>query len=233
MRSVRSMRQPSVVPAVLQRPAASIIPLLLSVLALSLGGCITENGWKVPGDGPSHADRLLFEEGGNRPPSAATLYSMARIVRAQGKESIYQFMLERIINEHPRFIPAYCDLAEVYASQSDFDAAIETLAAGLRVSPNDPILINDIGMCWLFKKDYVRSLEYFRQAAALAPEDASYRANMAVALGMLGRYEESLSLYEQVIPVWDAHYNLAVLCAARKDDVRAAEERRKARQLAP
>jgi hypothetical protein len=54
--------------------------------------------------------------------------------------------------------------------------------------------------------------------------DARYRGNMALALGMLGRYEESLSLYQQVVSPSDAHFNLAVICDARKDPARAEQE---------
>jgi Flp pilus assembly protein TadD len=43
------------------------------------------------------------------------------------------------------------------------------------------------------------------------PENAKYRANMAVALGLMGRYEESLSLFKQVLPKDQANHNLSVL----------------------
>ncbi len=226
------MKKRQVLPSIFQRSPPLPILFLVLAVALSLGGCAARDNWEGLGDGLSDADRL-FQEGESRPPTAATLYAMARIVKGQGKESVYRFILERIINEYPHFVPAYCDLAELSARQSRFDAAIETLSAGLRVSPDDPVLINDIGICWLLKKNYERSLAYSTQAAALGPGDVSYRANMAVALGMLGRYEECLSLYKQVVPEWDAHYNLAVLCEARKDVGRAAEEYRKARELSP
>jgi tetratricopeptide (TPR) repeat protein len=68
----------------------------------------------------------------------------------------------------------------------------------------------------------------FMRAAEAAPENARYRANMATALGLLGRYEEALALFEQVVPPADAHRNLAVLCEARNDMSRAAEARRRA-----
>jgi len=203
--------------------------LVLPVATLCCLGC-APRGWGGLKGQPGDPD-LMFQEGANRPPTANTLYSMARIVRAQGKEGVYRFVLQRIIRDHPTFLPAYCDLAELEARQSRFDAAMETLAAGLRVSPGDPILINDTGMCLLLMQAYEKSLEYFLKATTINPDDASYRANMAVALGMMGRYDESLSLYKQVVPASEAHHNLGVISSARKDLERAEKEFARAREL--
>ena len=47
------------------------------------------------------------------------------------------------------------------------------------------------------------------------PENAKYRSNMAVALGLMGRDEESLALFKQVLPEDQANHNLSVLREAR------------------
>ena len=56
------------------------------------------------------------------------------------------------------------------------------------------------------------------------PHDARHRANMAAALGMLGRYDESLAEYEKVVAPAAAHYNVAVLAKAREDQPKAEVE---------
>jgi tetratricopeptide (TPR) repeat protein len=173
----------------------------------------------------------LFEKGAGRPPSAETLYTMARILEAQGKDAVQEFLLGRIIEEHPRFLPAYSSLARLRMRQERIREAAGVLQTGLRQAPDDPVLINDLGMCRLLEESYDEALGHFTRAAALDPDESRYRANMAVALGMMGRYDECLSLYAQVVPPWDAHHNLAVLCEARSDRRRAAEEHRRARRL--
>ncbi|MGB6909635.1 MAG: tetratricopeptide repeat protein [Methyloceanibacter sp.] len=72
-------------------------------------------------------------------------------------------------------------------------------------------------MCMLVGDRYGEALSMFSEAAGIMPEDARYRANMAVALGMMGRYAEALSLYEQIMSSSDAHHNLAILREARND----------------
>lgn len=159
---------------------------------------------------------LEFQRQANRPPSAKTLYAMAEILATQGKDSQCEFVLKRIIREHPQFIPAYNSLAELQMRQRRLNEAIEIISRGLRVSSGDPILLNNLGMCWIIRREYEKALEMFTMAAGVLPENVRYRANMAVALGLMGRDEESLSLFKQVLPEEQANHNLDVLREARK-----------------
>ena len=59
---------------------------------------------------------------------------------------------------------------------------------------------------------------------AAAPAERLYQANLAMAVGMGGRYDQSLVLYQDVLPAAEAHYNLALLCQARGDTTRADQE---------
>jgi tetratricopeptide (TPR) repeat protein len=172
-----------------------------------------------------------FEKGANRAPSAQTLYRMAQIMTGQGRDPEAEYVLRRIIKEYKEYVPAYCALAESQMRGRRVDEAIVTLQAGLKVLPKEAILHNDIGMCRLMKKEYAAALKCFTDSAAIAPHDARFRANMAMTLGLMGRYEESLNLYLQVLTPADAHYNLGVVCEARKDTARAEKEFRKAKDL--
>jgi hypothetical protein len=55
------------------------------------------------------------------------------------------------------------------------------------------------------------------------PENVKYRANMAVALGLMGRDEESLSLFNQILPEDQAKHNLSVLQEARSSEKPASD----------
>jgi len=71
--------------------------------------------------------------------------------------------------------------------------------------------LNNLGMCWIVSHDYKEALEMFTQAAGVMPENTRYRANMAMTLGLMGRYEESLFLFEQILPEEQVKNNLNVL----------------------
>jgi Flp pilus assembly protein TadD len=145
------------------------------------------------------------------PPSAKTLYALAEILATQGKDKECEFVLRRCVQEHSRFTPAYNSLAELQMRQGRIHEAVDTLTAALQIRPRDPVLLNNLGMCLLLRKEYVRALDHFTRAAGLVPENEKYRGNMAAALGLLGRQEESLALLQQVLPGDKADYNAEVL----------------------
>ena len=150
------------------------------------------------------------------PPTPKTLYAMADILATQGRDSECESLLKRIVREDPKFLPAYNALAELQMRQGRTNAAIETLQGTLAIQPGDPVLLNNLGMCRIAEHDYESALTMFSKAAGIMPENAKYRANMAVALGLMGRDEESLSLFKQVMPEDQANHNLGVLREARK-----------------
>lgn len=158
-----------------------------------------------------------FTKGSELPPSPTTLLALARIYRSQQRSAEAQTLLLQIIYENPRFVPAYCELAELQLKERRLHDAEATLEKGLRISRHDPVLLNNLGICRLMKSEYAGALEAFTQAAAVAPHDPRYRANMAVVLGLLGREEEALALYEQVLPPDEVASNLLVLRNARRE----------------
>ncbi len=186
--------------------------LVIALLGVALPGC-TQTSRLIP---YSRAQaNIKFEKSRDPPPTPKALYAMARILGKQGKDATCQLVLLRIIREHRNFIPAYNELAQLHVRQGALDNAVQTLLAGLHVVPNEPVLLNNLGMCWLLKKDYTGALENFTKAASLAPHNERYRSNLAVALAMAGRYEEALALFMQVLPLEDANHNMEVLAHAR------------------
>lgn len=186
------------------------------ICLLCLSGCSESAGVKSNMDSVLNNSDLEFQRQANQPPSAKTLYAMAEILAAQGRDSQCEFVLRRIIREHPQFTQAYNSLAELQMRQSRLNEAIETISCGLRVHPGDPILLNNLGMCWMIRREYEKALKMFTMAAGVLPENVRYRANMAVALGLMGRDEESLSLFKQVLPEDQAKHNLKILQEAGK-----------------
>jgi len=156
-------------------------------------------------------DDADFASGANRPPTAKTLFATADILVMQGKDTEAGVILRRLIKEYPLFMPAYNSLAELEMRQHRIKEAIQTISSGLLVNHRDPVLLNNLGMCWIVSHDYKKALEMFTQAAGVMPENARYRANMAMTLGLTGRYEESLSLFAQILPEEQVEHNLEVL----------------------
>jgi Flp pilus assembly protein TadD len=157
------------------------------------------------------------KERSDLPPTSKTLYSMAEILAVQGRDSESEFILKQCIAEYPDFTPAYNALAELQMRQGRINQAINTLNRGMEVGPRDPIIMNNLGMCYLIREDYPKALDLFTQAAGILPEKTRYRANMAVVLSFMRRDEEALALYMQILPENSAEKNLQIIKESREN----------------
>ena len=185
------------------------------VCILCMSGCTEPAASGTNTDWVMDGSELDFQTQSNNPPTEKTLCAMAEILAAQGRDSECEYVLKKIIQDNPKFLPAYNSLAELQMRQSQTNAAIETLQHALNINSEDAVLLNNLGMCWIVRRDYQNALNMFTKAAGIMPENVKYRANMAVALGLMGRDEESLSLFRQVLPEDQAKHNLSVLKEAR------------------
>jgi serine/threonine-protein kinase len=148
---------------------------------------------------------------------------MADILATQGKDTECEFVLRRCIRQYPQFTPAHASLAELQMRQGRVHEAVDVLSGALQIRPRDPVLLNNLGMCFLVRKEYEKALEQFTKAAGLIPESKRYRANMATTLGLLGRHEESSALLQQILPEEKAQHNAEVLRRAREREIPASD----------
>lgn len=153
----------------------------------------------------------------DRAPTAKTLYTMANVLAAQGNDLKCEAVFRRIIRDHSDFFPVYNSLAELLMRQGRTNEAMETINRGLGIRPRDPVLLNNLGMCRVIQRDYENAMVMFTKSAGIMPENARYRANMAMTLALMGRYDESLSLYKQILPEDKASHNVSILQKAREE----------------
>lgn len=203
-------------------------PLAVLGLVLLAGGCEST---------PTYSSQLeqdaAFARGRDEPPSAKTLYRLARVLSVQGRWAESSASLVACIERYPEFMPAYCDLAALHVTHRQYDEAAAILQRATEVVGDDAVVRNDLGMAMLLACRYEEALAGFEAAVKASPHDMRFRANVALALGMLGRYEESLEVYCELLDPREAHYNLAVICQARGDEARAQTEFQIARSRKP
>ncbi len=196
---------------------------LISAALLCIGcASVPEPEPEVPVN--PHPTRSSLDHGFDRPPKAATLHAMARVLAAQQRDGECQLVLAELIESYPDFLPAYNELAELYLRNERYDEAAAALQQGLERAPEDLVLLNNLGATLLLRHDYEAAAHWLAEAAERDPEDARSQTNLGVALGMLGREDEALACFSRVLPLWEAHYNLAVLSEARGDTETAQQE---------
>jgi len=196
----------------ISRRLIQFIPIIIALACILIAGCSeTKSGSKL------NLDDHRFESVRDPRPTGKTLVTMANILTAQGKYAQSEGLLRKAIEEEPEFVPAYEHLSELYMHLGKTELAILILDAGLQQSPDNPRLLNNMGMCWLVRKDYDKALDAFVKSAGLMPDKAKYRSNMAVTLALMGRYEEARSLFEQVMTKEESEHNLAILRQAAEN----------------
>ena len=198
------------------REVSGFLAALVYLAGMMLGGCEGQQRYDARYTSKMKDPPPEFEMRQDRPPTQKTLFTMAGILATQGKDRQCEFVLRRCIQEYPQFMPAYNHLAELLMRQGRANEAVLVLTAALQIRPEDPVLLNNLGMCLMIRREYANALQHFTQAAGLQPENKKYRANMATALGLLGRHEESLSLLQQCLLEQQASHNAQVLREANE-----------------
>jgi len=137
--------------------------------------------------------------------------------------------LERAIEADPEYPDAYVELGRYYGSMAEPALAKATFERWTSRHPEDADMLINAGLTAFDAADYAQALEFFEKAAEAASVEEqrsgarTFRANT---LDMLGRYDEAVEAYEEVIAEtpewWEAHANLGI-CHARNGQPARAE----------
>jgi YHS domain-containing protein/thioredoxin-like negative regulator of GroEL len=106
-------------------------------------------------------------------------------------------------------------LAVVCTKQGDFKAAESYFQKGLKLAPRDANLWVDAGYASYLQKDYSTAEDRLRTALGLSPTHARATNNLALVMGMTGRTDEALALFQSVNPAAQAHVKLAFVLQER------------------
>jgi tetratricopeptide (TPR) repeat protein len=113
-------------------------------------------------------------------------------------------------------------------SAGDPAAAVGAFEHALRVDPQAPSALHNLGAAWLRLRQYPRAIHCFEQVLALQPHSIPATSNLAAALAASGQFDaayERLSIALQRDPAaFELHYRLGLLqlAQARFSDAAAA-----------
>ena len=97
-------------------------------------------------------------------------------------------------------------------------------ASALQIAPNEPSVLSNLGLSYVLSKDLPKAEETLRQAQATGRADARVRQNLALAIGLQGRFAEAETIAKGDLPAEEAAANVAYLkqMLSRKDTPRTA-----------
>jgi len=81
----------------------------------------------------------------------------------------------------------------------------------LRIVPDEPSVLSNLGLSYALSKDLVRAETTLRRAAAQSPVDPRVRQNLALVVGLQGRFPEAEGIARADLPSDEAASNVAYL----------------------
>ena len=84
-------------------------------------------------------------------------------------------------------------------------------ASALKIIPDEPSVLSNLGLSYALSKDLKRAEETLRRAAARGGADRRVRQNLALVVGLQGRFPEAESIARSDLPPVEAAANVAYL----------------------
>jgi Flp pilus assembly protein TadD len=100
------------------------------------------------------------------------------------------------------------------------DEARRYYASALKIVPDEPTVLSNLGLSYVLSKDLPKAEEILRRAYASTRSDARVRQNLALVVGLQGRFAEAESIVKADLPADEAAANVAYLkqMLSRKDN---------------
>jgi Tfp pilus assembly protein PilF len=178
--------------------------LILSGLALGLlqTGCVTPGQTGAMSQKPREPATLPAGE------TAELCLAVADQMISTGHfpEAVHQLNQVRQLNPRADVSPR---LARLYARLSKDELALAEYDKALKAHPKDAALWNDLGYFHYERGNWAEAEKGFRKSLEFAPDNQKAWLNLGLALGQSGRYQESLSAFEQSVKPAEARCNLA------------------------
>jgi len=99
------------------------------------------------------------------------------------------------------------------------DEARRYYASALRIAPEEPSVLSNLGLSYMLTKELPKAEETLRRAYADGRADPRVRQNLALVVGLQGRFAEAESIVKADLPADEAAANVSYLRAMlnRKD----------------
>ncbi|WP_299810238.1 tetratricopeptide repeat protein [uncultured Roseibium sp.] len=101
--------------------------------------------------------------------------------------------------------------AAIYDQMGEHSNARNLYKQALKIAPDDPSLLNNLGLSYLLSNELPDAEYTLRRAAALPGADSRVRQNLALVLGVQGKYDEAIQVAQAELDPQQAKANIAYL----------------------
>ena len=148
-------------------------------------------------------------------------------------------ILRQILKEYPQETRFHYRLGWIFQYKMNFlEEAIEEYRKYLATGPNPrPYVYNQLGYIYMIRGEFEISLEYFKKYEALSPGDANPKDSLAELYFIIGRLDESIAKYKEVIDIkndfYMAYFSVGYIYALKEDYVEALQWIDRSTEIAP
>ncbi|WP_305988897.1 tetratricopeptide repeat protein [Roseibium sp. MMSF_3544] len=101
--------------------------------------------------------------------------------------------------------------AAIYDQTGNHSKARSLYKQALKIAPEDPSLLNNLGLSYLLSNDLPDAEYNLRRAASLPGADSRVRQNLALVLGIQGKFDEAIQVAQAELDPRQAEANIAYL----------------------
>ena len=103
--------------------------------------------------------------------------------------------------------------------------------AALKIAPNEPTVLSNLGLSYVLSKNLKQAEATLRQASDRGGKDRRVRQNLALVIGLQGRFKEAENIVRADLPPAEAAENIAYLkhMLAQHEGDKARQQRQAAR----
>ena len=99
----------------------------------------------------------------------------------------------------------------IYDQIGRSDTAREHYQAALVIAPGEPSILSNLGLSYALTGDLARAETFLRQSTATGKADERARQNLAIVVGLQGRFDEAQIIARQDLPPEQAEKNIQLL----------------------
>ena len=133
------------------------------------------------------------------PDNPAPLMRLAEILTEMGQRRQAVAAYQRIIETSPDHAEAQFALGKAYITLEQYDLALGHLQVALQNKSEDARIYNALGIANGLLGAHGSAQEAFQAGLQAEPGDVSLRSNLGLSLVLVGRYQEGITILEEVV----------------------------------
>ncbi|HNT33751.1 MAG TPA: sulfatase-like hydrolase/transferase [bacterium] len=150
---------------------------------------------------------------------------LGEVLREQARFEEAMSVFERLLRSNPSDNSFWYAQAVTCNKAGLSQKAIEVCTEGLRHFPDEPGLLDQMGLAYKMAEDYKRAIEFGQRAVRIVPNKPEYLNNLGASYSAAGKYKEAQNFLSRAVSIQpdfsSALFNLGVVALREKHNGQA------------